>query len=141
MYIHFINHFINLVFLINSKKIKRVESRSLLLVYLFLLLSINCSSHRSIVCTALVSGSLRQKLRVKIKETNKQHTSPAPVVSQRVDEAGVDDPEAVGQTLEALHGVLVREVVPGEDDADVLAPVDAECAAEDVDGRVSLCQS
>ena len=72
---------------------------------------------------------------------NKQHTSPAPVVSQRVDEAGVDDPEAVGQTLETLHGVLVREVVPGEDDADVLAPVDAECAAEDVDGRVSLRQS
>ena len=70
MYIHFINHFINLVFLIHSKKIKRVESRSLLLVYLFLLLSINCSSHRSMVCTALVSGSLRQKLRVKIKETN-----------------------------------------------------------------------
>ena len=66
--------------------------------------------------------------------------SPSPVISQRVDEAGVDDPEAVGQTLEALHGVLVREVVPGEDDADVLAPVDAECAAEDVDGRVSLCQ-
>ena len=63
------------------------------------------------------------------------------MVSQRVDEAGVDDPEAVGQTLEALHGVLVREVVSGEDDADVLAPVDAECAAEDVDGRVSLCQS
>ena len=72
---------------------------------------------------------------------NKLHTSPAPVVSQRVDEAGVDDPEAVGQTLEALHGVLVREVVPGEDDTDVLAPVDAECAAEDVDCRVSLRQS
>ena len=39
-----------------------------------------------------------------------------PVVRHRLDQAGVDHPEGVGQTLQSLHGVLVGQVIPGKND-------------------------
>ena len=67
-----------------------------------------------------------------------------PVVGQGLHQAGVDHPEAVGQALQGLHGVLVCQVIAGEYDSNVFLPVYPEGAPENVNGSRSLemlCQT
>ena len=40
--------------------------------------------------------------------------------------------------LEGLHSILISEVITGEDDPNVLAPVHPKCTPQNVDGGVTL---
>ena len=56
----------------------------------------------------------------------------SPHISGSLGQVGVDDPERESHPLECLHGVLVRDVVSGVDDADPLAPINSECCPQNI---------
>ena len=65
----------------------------------------------------------------------------SPHICGCLGQVGVDNPERESHPLERLHGVLVRDIVSGVDDADSLAPINTKGCPQNVDAGPAFVPS